>query len=411
MRISRKLAAIAAIFLIGAAIAGCGSSIPSNSVATVAGNAVSLQAFNHWMYVAAKEESAQAAEEGETEPPIVSSNPKNFTSCEQAIRAGIPQLRTSPTATLKGDCKSVFTSASTEVMNFLIQSYWLQADAHKAGISDAKIASAFTKLLKKTYPTKAKLNTYMASYEKATGETYADQAFSYRVSTLYAKLVKRQEKKITSAAIAAYYAAHKSSFGTAETRDLHLIRTKTQSTAQSAYNALKGGASWDTVAKKYAADASSKANGGTLTGITNGEEESAANKAIFAASVNTLVGPVKGIFGYYVLEVTKITPATQKSLAAATASIKSQLTSTEQTAAEAKVTKTAENNWKKSTTCRSGYAVTNYCSNYVKPKTTTTATTTPSTSTVTTSSTGTVTGSSTAATTSSTSSTTTTKKK
>jgi foldase protein PrsA len=405
MRISRKLAAVAAIFLIGAAIAGCGSSIPSNSVATVAGNPVSLQAFNHWMYVAAKEESAQAAQEGASEPPIVSSNPKNFTSCENEIRAGIPQLRKSTAATLKSDCKQVFTSASSEVMNFLIQSYWLQADAHKAGISDAKIASAFTKLLNKTYPTKAKLNTYMASYEKATGETYADQAFSYRVSTLYAKLVKRQEKKITSAAIAAYYAAHKASFGTAETRGLHLIRTKTQSAAQSAYNALKGGASWDAVAKQYAADASSKANGGTLTGITSGEEESAANKAIFAAAVNTLVGPVKGIFGYYVLEVTKITPATQQSLAKATTSIKSQLTSTEQTAAEKKVTDTAEKNWKKSTTCRSGYAVTNFCSNYVKPKTTTTATPTPSTAT--TSSTGTVT----AATTSSTSSTTTTKKK
>jgi PPIC-type PPIASE domain len=402
MRISRKLAAVAAIFLIGAAIAGCGSSIPSNSVATVAGNPVSLQAFNHWMYVAAKEQSAEAAQEGESEPVIVSSNPTNFTSCEKQIRAGIPSLSSATTAALKADCKSLFTSSSTEVMNFLIQSYWLQADAHKAGISDSKLASTFNKLVKKQFPTKAKLNAYLASTLESSGQTLADMAFTYRVQTLLSKLMKKQEKTVNSAAIAAYYAAHKSSFGTAEKRDLHLIRTKTKSSAQSAFNALKGGQSWDAVAKKYAADASSKADGGTLSAVTSGQYENAANKAIFGAAVNTLVGPVKGVLGYYVLEVTKITPATQESLAKATPAIKSQLTSTEQTSAESKVVKTAQTHWKKSTTCRTPNYESTYCSNYVKPKTTTTPTSTPSTTT---------TASTSTPTTSTSSSTTTTKKK
>jgi hypothetical protein len=100
MRISRKLAALAAFFVIGAAVAGCGSSIPGNSVASVAGNSISLTAFDHWMYVFAKSQSAQAAQEGASEPPIVSSNPTNFASCEQEIRNGIPQLRNTTKATL-----------------------------------------------------------------------------------------------------------------------------------------------------------------------------------------------------------------------------------------------------------------------------------------------------------------------
>jgi hypothetical protein len=398
MRISRKLAAIAAIFLIGAAIAGCGSSIPGNSVATVAGNPISLKAFNHWMYVAAKEQAASYAQEGVSEPPIISSNPTDFTSCEQQIRAGIPSLRTATAASLKSDCKQLYTSSSTEVMNFLIQSYWFQAQAHKVGISDSKIAGAFTKAVKKEFPTKAKLNAYLASTLESSGQTYADMAFTYRVQELYSKLVTRQEKKVTSAAIAAYYAKHKSTFGTAETRDLHLIRTKTQSSAQSAYNAIKGGQSWDTVAKKYAADTSSKANGGTLSNVTSGQYENAANKAIFGAAVNTLVGPVKGVLGYYVLEVTKITPATQESLAKATPAIKSQLTQTEATAAGNAVLKTVTARWKKSTTCRANYQTAS-CTNYVKPKTTTTATpassTSPTASTTTASSTGTTTSSAT----------------
>lgn len=375
MRISRKLAAVAAFFVIGAAVAGCGSSIPGNSVASVAGNPISLSAFNHWMYVAAKEQSAQYAQEGVSEPPIVSSNPTNFKSCVKEIRAGIPQLRSSPEATLASDCKQVYTQDSTEVMNFLLQGYWFQAEAHRVGINAAPLTAKFNKAIKKQFPTTAEL----ASYLKSSGQTRQDMLFQYRIQSLYAKLIKRHEKKITSAQIASYYAAHKSSYGSPETRNLNQVMTKTQAQAQAAYNALKSGQSWTVVAKKYASQASAKANGGALTGVTNGQEESAANKAIFGAPLNKLIGPVKGIFGYYVIEVTKINAATQESLAKATTAIKSQLQSTSQSAAEATVAKDAQSHWKKKTSCRKNYQTT-YCSNYVKPKTTTTPTTTPTTS-------------------------------
>jgi foldase protein PrsA len=376
MRISRKLAAVAAFFVIGAAVAGCGSSIPGNSVASIAGNPISLSAFNHWMYVAAKEQSAQYAQQGVSEPPIISSNPSNFTSCVKEIRAGIPQLRSSPQATLASDCKQVYTQDSTEVMNFLIQGYWFQAEAHRVGINAATLTAKFDKAIKKQFPTKAALSSYLNS----SGQTKQDLLFQYRIQSLYAKLIKRQEKKVTSAQIASYYAAHKSSFGTPETRNLNQVMTKTQAQAQAAYNALKSGQSWTTVANKYASQASAKANGGALTGVTNGQEESAANKAIFSAPLNKVVGPVKGIFGYYVIEVTKVNAATQESLAKATAAIKSQLKSTSQTAAQSTVAKAAQSHWKKKTSCRKNYQTT-YCSNYVKPKTTTatTATTTPTT--------------------------------
>ncbi|MDE3133093.1 MAG: peptidyl-prolyl cis-trans isomerase [Acidobacteriota bacterium] len=399
MRISRKLAAVAAFFVIGAAVAGCGSSIPGNSVASVAGNPISLQAFNHWMYVAAKENAARYAQQGVNEPPIISSNPTNFSSCIKQIRAGIPQLRSTPEATLANDCKQVYTQDSTEVMNFFIQGYWMQAEAHRLGIDSSKITGKFNKAIKKQFTAKGALATYL----KSSGQTKQDMLFQYRIQSLYAKLVKRQEKKVTSAQIASYYAAHKSAYGTPETRNLNQVMTKTQAQAQAAYNALKSGQSWTTVAKKYASQASAKANGGALTGVTNGQEESAANKAIFAAPLHALVGPIKGIFGYYVIEVTKINAATQESLAKATATIKSQLQSTSQTAAASKVAKSAQSHWKKKTSCRKNYQTT-YCSNYVKPTTTTTSTT----STPTTSSTGTATTSSTGTSTATTASTTST---
>ena len=380
---SRKLAAIAAFFVIGAAVAGCGSSVSGNSVATVAGNPISVSAFKHWVYVAAKEQAAQYAQEGVSEPPIISSDPTNFSSCEKAIRAGIPTLRNATTAALKADCKQVYTSSETQVMNFLIQSYWLQLAAKKAHVKTAGLEAKFEKTFDKQLPTAAKRKAYLASTLKSSGETLADIKFTYYVSQLYDALVTRNEPKIDAKAIAAYYAAHKASFGTAETRDLHLVRTKTQAQAQAAYNKLKGGASWDTVAKQYATDAASKADGGLQSNITAGEEESAVSKAIFAASPNQLGGPIKGIFGYYVFEVTKVTAATQESLAKATASIKSQLTSTEGQSAGSKVLKEASKAYKSETKCRTPNYSTSYCTNYVAPKTTTTATPTSTATTTT----------------------------
>ena len=64
MKIRRSILALGAFFVLGAGIAACGSGVPGDSVADVAGNPITTQAFNHWMYVAAKGAAAQAADSG-----------------------------------------------------------------------------------------------------------------------------------------------------------------------------------------------------------------------------------------------------------------------------------------------------------------------------------------------------------
>jgi foldase protein PrsA len=95
---------------------------------------------------------------------------------------------------------------------------------------------------------------------------------------------------------------------------------------------------------------------------------------IFASPVNKLEGPIKGVFGFYVLEVTKSTPAVTESLAKATPTVKQTLTQQAQTKAEAKVTAEAKKNFGKQTTCRTPYYQVTMCANYKAPKTTTTTT-------------------------------------
>jgi foldase protein PrsA len=365
MKSFRSIPALGAFFVVGAlCVAGCGSGIPGNSVAVVAGNPITTQAFNHWMYVAAKGQAAQSP----GQPVIVPNDPPNFTKCVAQVKGDIPSLKKTPDKTLKADCGQLFTSLSGQVMDFLIKAYWYQADAHKLGINltTAQVNKALATAKKQQFSTAAQYQTFL----KTSGQTAQDILFRIRVSQIYAKLTARHPSTVTPAAIAAYYASHQSQFGTAQTRNMRIVLTKTAAQASAAKSALQAGQSWTAVAKKYSIDPTTKAKGGLLTGVTAGQQDAALSQAAFAAPLNKLLGPIKGQFGYYVLEVIKITPATQHSLAQSSALIKQTLSSQLTTDAQTAVDNHAKKDWLKQTTCRSLYAMAD-CSGYKAPKTST----------------------------------------
>jgi foldase protein PrsA len=367
MKALRSIPALGAFFvLVAAAISACGASVPGNSVATVAGNPISQKAFNHWMYVDAKGQAASSP----GQPVIVPNDPPNFTACIAQARAKIPTLKTTPAKTLKADCKQLFTSLSSQVMDFLIKAYWYQGTAHQLGIklTDAQVAAALAKAKKGQFPTAAQFQAYLNS----TGQTQQDIDYRVRVSQTVAKLMARHPTTATPAKIAAYYAAHQTQFGTPQTRNMRIVLAKTAAQAQTARKALQKGQSWTAVAKKYSTDPTTKDKGGVLTNVTAGQQDAALSTAAFAAPANKLLGPVKGQFGYYVLEVTKVTPATQRSLAASTALIKQTLSGQLTQAAQAAVDSQAKKEWLSKTTCRSDYAMAD-CKGYKAPKTSTAA--------------------------------------
>jgi foldase protein PrsA len=379
MKTLRSFPALCAFFVVAALIvAGCGSSsssssgdagtVPATDAAVVAGNPISKRAVLHWMYVDAKGEAAQSP----GSPVIVPTDPPEFPKCIAQVRKQIPTLAKESDAKIRAACQSAFTSYSQAVMGFLITGYWYQGLAHKLGINltDAQLQKAITKA-----KTESGIKTAAAykAFLTSSGYTPADIAFRIRISTIFAKLLKQHPTAVTNAEIASYYAAHKSSYGSAEKLNLRIVLAKTLANANAAKAALKSGESWDTVAKKYSIDPTTKDSGGLLKGVTAKEQDAALSKAAFSAPLNTLEGPVKGQFGYYVYEVLSKTAATQQSLAEATKAIKQTLTTQKQTAAQAAVNKLASSQWKASTVCNKLFATTD-CSNYVKPKTTASAT-------------------------------------
>jgi foldase protein PrsA len=366
--------ALGAFFVVAVALAACGSGIPGNSVADVAGNPITTQAFNHWMLVAAKSQAAQSP----GAPLIVPNDPPQFNGCVAQVRKQVPSLAKTPTTQIRSDCKQLFTQYSSEVMDFLIKDYWYQAEAARVGIkvSNAQVEKAFNTAKNQQFPSNAQFQSFLSQ----TGQTIPDILFRFRRDQILTKLITKHTKTITTATMQQYYNTHLSQFGTPETRNLRIVLGKTAGQANAAKAALSSGQSWKVVAKKYSTDPTSKNNGGLLLGVSKGQEDAALDTAAFAAPVNKLLGPIKGQFGYYVFEVTKITKATQQSFAQAEPLIRQTLTAQQQNSAVASVDTVAKKHWQSRTSCRSEYAMAD-CGGYKAPKTATTGSATSTTGT------------------------------
>jgi foldase protein PrsA len=370
MRFRRSILALGAFFVLTVAIAACGSNVPGNSVADMAGNPVTTQSFNHWMYVAAKGNAAQA---GPGAPVVVPTDPPDFKGCIAQARKQVSAVAKQSDKQVRTECSNLFNSLASQVMDFLIRAYWFQADAAKAHITvtPAQVQQRFQSERQSQFPSDAQFQAFLTQY----GYTMDDLLFRTRVQLLYKQLIQKQIKPVTEADVAAYYKSHQSQFGTPETRNLRLVLTKTQSQAQAAKSALASGQSWDAVAKKYSIDPATKNKGGVLNNVSKGQTDQALESAAFSAQQGTVVGPVHGQFGYYVIQVTKITRGNQKSLAESTAVVKQTLTAQSQSKAQNAVDAQAKKNWLSKTSCRSAYAMAD-CSGYKAPKTTSTPTTT-----------------------------------
>ncbi len=83
---------------------------------------------------------------------------------------------------------------------------------------------------------------------------------------------------------------------------------------------------------------------------------------------------MKTPFGYYIYEVKSSTPGTQQTLKQSEASIKQQLTATNQQAALSKFVKEFKKTWTAKTDCRDEYVVMD-CKQYKAPKTSSTSST------------------------------------
>jgi len=359
------------------ALTACGGGIPGNSVAKIdqAGN-VTKSDFNHWLLVAAKGSQAPGAN-GQPQIP----DAPDYKQCIASKRKALPKPakgQKAPTdAQLKAQCEQEYTGLRDQVMQFLISAEWIQGEAKDQGVSvtDKQVQQQFQQTKKQSFPKESDFQKFL----KDSGMTQDDILFRVRLDALSTKLrekVTKKSKAVTTADIAAYYNKNKSRFAQPERRDLLVVLTKTKANADAARSALESGQSFSSVAKKYSIDQASKSQGGKLVGVAKGQSEKAFDDAVFSATKGKLVGPVKTQFGYYVFRVTKVTPASQQTLAQATPTIRNLLTSQNQQKSLNDFVTDFRKRWRGRTDCRKGYVISD-CKNAPKAKTTSTSTAPP----------------------------------
>jgi foldase protein PrsA len=353
-------------------IAACGNGVPGNSVARVDDALIKKSTFDHWMGIAA----ASSQPPGSTSKPTPPDAPK-FTNCIAQLRKTAPKPgKGQPRVTdaqFKSQCKQQYDSLRDQVLQFLISAEWIQGEAKDQGVkvSDAEVKKEFEKQRKQSFPKPADFQRFL----KTSGQTMDDLLFHVKLNTLSNKIrekVTKGKNKVTDKQIAAYYAKNKQRFSQPEKRDLLVVLTKTKAKAAQARSAIQGGQSFASVAKKFSIDQASKSLGGKLPAVTRGQQERALDNAVFRAPRGALEGPVKTQFGYYVFKVTRITAATQQSLATATPTIRQILGSQGQSKALDTFVKKFQKKWKGRTNCRKGFIIQS-CKNAPKPKKSATA--------------------------------------
>jgi foldase protein PrsA len=373
LRTFRFLPALGAVLFALVALSACGGGIPSNAVVQVDGKPITKETFGHWMNIAA---ASSTASTGGAKPVVPV--PPNYTACIAHLKATAPKPakgQSAPTqAQLKSQCEQQYKTLQQEVLGFLISSNWVLGEAAslKVKLSDAEVKKQFEKIKTQQFPKAAEFQKFLAS----SGQTVSDLLLRVKLNLLSSKIqqkIVKEKSKVTQAQIAKYYKDNPKRFGTPEKRNLLIILTKTEAQAKKAKQEIESGKSFASVAKAVSIDPASKSNGGSLPGVVKGQQEKTLDSAVFAAKRSVLVGPVKTQFGYYIFQVTKITPGSQQTLKQAESSIKSQLTATQQQTALSSFVKEFKKKWTSKTECRKGYVVTD-CKTYVAPKTSTATT-------------------------------------
>ena len=368
----RFISALGAVFFVTAGLSACGGGLPSDAVVQVSGTSITKAAFSHWVGVAATSTTS-----GVGGKPVLP-EPPDYTACINHLAATTPAVKgqVAPThAQLKTQCETQYKSLKQEVLGFLITSEWVLAEAKALGVNvtDAEVRKQFLSIKSQQFPKAAEFEKFLAT----SGQTVSDLLYRVKLNLFSSKVEQKILKNhgtVTPAQIEKYYNANKARFGSPEKRAVQVILTKTEAAAKKAKSEIESGQSFASVAKKTSIDPTSKPTGGLLTEVIKGQLTKGIDEAVFSASTGVLGGPVKTLFGYYVYQVTKITPGSASSFAQVKASIKTQLTATQQQTALTNFKKEFVKKWTAQTDCRSGFVVAD-CKQYKAPKGASTTTT------------------------------------
>ena len=359
------LAVPAALAATALAVAGCGNDVPPNAVAKVGDTVIKKSEFDRWLNAAARGSQPPGAG-GQVSVP----DPPSFTRCISAKkRQPVPEGAQKPTdQQLKDQCKAEYDSLKEQVMQFLVSAQWILQEADERGleVSDAEVKKQFEDQKEQSFPDDKAYKEFL----ETSGQTEQDLLFRVRLDVISNKVrqeILKGKSEVSNDDVRKYYEENKARFAQPERRDLAVVLTRNKTQADRARQRLEDGQSFKDVAADVSIDEATKSQGGKLPGVAKGQQEEAFDRAIFSAKRGELTGPVQTQFGWYVFEVTKVTPADQQSLEESAETIRNLLRAEREQKALDEFIEDFREKYKDETACADGFVIQD-CENAPEPE-------------------------------------------
>lgn len=259
-------------------------------------------------------------------------------------------------AVLKGGWTSPGTGGGRDqalrrqALQLLITSRWLIGEAASRGIaiSGPEVRRKIDVVERMDFPGGvAELREFL----KATGQTVAELELQAKAELAQAKLHQlaiASAPAVTQAQIAAYYAAHRSSFLVPERREARFTNRKTRPEIMQLKREIEAGRSITSPAQRKVGELFTSAR------VPPGDPY---EQAIDSGKLHRVAGPFKLGADEWLYEVVKIIPGRQRTLAEVAGSIGRRLTSERTNAAVAAFTSAWTSRWTAMTDCTAGHVV------------------------------------------------------
>jgi foldase protein PrsA len=320
---AKSLALLAVTALSLASTPGCDDEeVPPDGVAKVGAVVIEKSEFDKWFKVVAVSpflpgQAFVAA------PP----NPPSFSNCVAAKRGSVVSKRQDKLSDdqLKKQCEREYAELKLETMHTVIENEWIQqaAAAQDITISAESIDRAFAERKAGGFPSE---QAY-ARFLKDSGMTEDDLRFLIKVEQLQERVEQRiaeKESRVSDEDVLAYYKRNKASFTEPERRAFTYVLAQSEARAARARRAVEERETWEAVVQRYSVDPENSRAEVVHESEPEGDH-AALERAVLKTSKGDLGGPVKTALGWYVFEVTKVTPVVQQPLAVVKATIAERL--------------------------------------------------------------------------------------
>lgn len=300
-------------------------------VARVGDSEISRATLAHWMTVLAPRHAVP-------DPPL-------YRACIRRSRTLAPRRGEGQ---LRQECGRSFEQLQARALRSLISSRWLVGEAASEGVpvSQREVERGIAER-ERAFP--GGRREFVTSLE-AISQTVSDVELEVRSELAADKLRRRHAvAHVSEGEVASYYAHRVSRFRVAERRYFDILEFLPSAAAA---RRLIGEVEHGKNLADMSLHESLRRTSPSVQGVKRPLYE-----AIFAARLHAIVGPVRIKHAYFVVEVTRITPASLKTLAQVRGAITKRLTAERRRASLAAFIRSWRSRWTARTDCRPGYVI------------------------------------------------------